>query len=494
MNKYIYESFKKLSDTERSALAHRFKDSPTVARFINFIEKADSPNFKTTLAIEVVYAEEKEKTEFRILENRYFKLRKKVADELKQAKNTDLSGLQTEEEQRFLNARYLIASENKELAYKQLVALEKECWEKNIFELLPSIIDQMIFCNQSFNRLGNNKPLFERQKEAIELQRDMNVLGMTTRMIYEINFTKGADHTSNAMASLRKLAARHKQYPRFLLCYYYVTAYYKLGSNNTNELTISRNLSAYKKLQKKYPLIPLMQYKTNYVQFQHMHFNQIMISWHFGRCEFEEAYHSMKEVWKMMVNDNSIFKVYKTESSFYNMITAQCMTRNYQEAFETTNEFTAYLKANQQTDKLLVPNVLKAWIYADIYPATFKMNPVFLSEQLDEYIKILKKADNTMIALDQTLVLKAKMLIIDKKYDKALKVLKDPVAESYLNALNLNGTFKQLISILHSGSENSKQKLSELSKTIQTLRYKAKIPAEFMHINWLENHLKYLIK
>jgi hypothetical protein len=495
MNKFIFQSFKKLSEIEKSTFVHRFKDSPTVVKFIDFIERSDSPNFKTLSAIDAVYGDEKNKTEFRILENRYFKLRKKVSDELKQTNKIDSSNLQAEEEQRFLTARHLISSENKELAYKQLVALEKECWEKNIFELLPSIIDQLIFCNQSFNRLENNKPIFARQKNAIELLHDMSILGMTARKIYEINFTKGIDYAGKDLAMIRKLAAKHKQYPRFLLCYYHVAAYYKLGSpKHAGESTISRQLSAYKKLQKKYPLIPLMQYKANYVQFQHLHFNQMMISYHFNRCEFDQAYLAMKEVWHLVVQENSIFKMYKSESLFYNMVTAQCMTQRYAEAFETTNDFISYLKANQQTDKLLVPNVLKAWIYADIYPATFKMNPSFLSDQLDEYIKVLKKSGNTMIPLDQTLVLKAKLLIIDKKFDKAHQLFKDPVVVSYLNALNLNSIFLNLISILENDPEDKKQKLTELFKALQGIRYKAKTASEYMNIHWLENHLKHLLK
>lgn len=495
MNKYIYESFKKLNDAEQSTLIHRFKDSPTVARFIEFIKKADVPNFKTTNAINSIYVKEKDKTDFRILENRYFKLRKKLADELEQMQKADFTRLQTDEEQRFLNARHLIASENKELAYKLLVLLEKECWEKNIFELLPSIIDQLIFCNQSFNRLENNKSLFIRQKDAIVLLCDMNILGMTARKIYEIHYTNGVEHIAKDLLILRKLASKHKQYPRFLLCYYHIAAYYKLGSANAyDEKTISRNLTAYKRLQRKHPMIPLMQYKANYIQFQHMHFNQMMISWHFSRCEFDEAHLAMKEVWSLIVNDNSIFKMYKSESSYFNMITAQCMTKRYTEALTTINDFISYLRTNQQTDKLMIPNVLKAWIYSDIYPAVYKMNPGFLSEQVDEYIKILRKTDNRMISLDQTLVLKAKLLIIEGKFGKALQVIKDPVSLAYLEVLNLKDVFYQLIAILNENAPDKKEKLSELNKAVQSCCYKAKVPAEYMNIHWLQNHLKHLLR
>jgi hypothetical protein len=494
MNKYIYESYRKLNEAERATLIHRFKDSPTVVRFIDFIKRTDTPNFKTVSAIDSIYKEEKNKTEFRILENRFFKLRKKLADELGQNQQVDRTRLQTSEEQRFLDARHLVSSENKELAYKQLVSLEKECWEKNIFELLPSVIDQLIFCNQSFNRFENNKALFLRQEIAIGLLRDINILGMTTRRIYETHFTKGVDHIKKDLQVIRKLATKHREYPRFLLCYYHIAAYYKLGSEERDDATISRHLTAYKKLQRKYPMIPLMQYKANYIQFQHMHFNQMMISWHFSRCEFEEAYLAMKEVWNLIVHENSIFRMYKSESSYFNMITSQCMTKRYAEALQTTNDFVTYLKINQQTDKLIIPNVLKAWIYSDVYPVTFKMNSSFLSEQVDEYIRILKKTDNRMISLDQTMVLKAKLLILEGQYEKAIQVLKDPAAKQYLEVMNLNDVFFRLINILSENNAGKKEQLSELGRMVQSCRYKAKIPAEYMNIHWLENYLKYQFK
>jgi hypothetical protein len=495
MNKYVYESFKKLNATEKAELAGKFRNSPTVVKFIGFIERSKTPNFKTTAAIEAIYAHETEKTAYNVLENRFFKLRKKLLDELEYSKNSDVSQLHTEEELKFLNAKHLIASENKETAYKQLLELEKICWEKNIFELLPQVIDQLIFCNQSFNRFEHNKSLFAKQEQAIGLLRDIGICGMTTRKIYEINFSKGVKFAGKELSLLRHFASKYKQYPRFLMCYHHVSAYYKLGSKDLFGETqvISRHLTAFKKLQAAYPMIPLMTYKVNYVQQQHMHFNQLIMSYHFSRCEFEETYQVMKEVWSLIVKEDSILKMYKTEASYYNMITSQSMTQRYPEALDTINDFMTYLKTNHQTDKLVLANVLKAKVYSEIYPQTLKMDPLFLMEQVEEYIRILRRSDNMMVSLDQTLVLKAKLLIFKGQYQKAMQTISEANVEAHLTEMKLLEPLKELIRILQENSSQRNKKLSELNKAVQSIKHRATTPAEFMHIYWMQHYLKHLL-
>ncbi|MCW3085218.1 MAG: hypothetical protein JWP12_2584 [Bacteroidetes bacterium] len=495
MNKQVYESFKKLNETERAELIYKFKNSPTVTRFIDFIEKLKSPNFKTMAAIDAVYSDEKEQTAYAVLENRFFKLRKKILDELESFQTNDTSQVHAEEELKFLKAKLFIATENKETGYKQLLELEKVCWEKNIFELLPAIIDQLIFCNQSFNRLENNVPLYTKQQKAIELQADMNRCCMTARQVYEINFTVGVKFAKKELNYLRTLAVKHKAYPRFLLCYHHVSAYYKLGSKDysTDPQVLSRHLSAFKKLQSKYPQIPLLTYKVNYVQLQHMHFNSMVMSYHFTRCEFEESYQIVHAFSKQMDDEHSVFKTHKTEAFFYNLITAQCMTHRYSEAMETINNFAVYLKNNHQTDKLMLVNAMKARIYSEVYPQTYKMDPAFLLEQTEEYAKVLRKSDNMMTSLDQTLILRIKLLIIAGAYKKAVQGLKEPVVTDYLKGLNLYDAFAELISILTDNSSQKHKQLQELNKSIQLIKHRSRTPAQYMHIFWLQHYIKHLL-
>jgi hypothetical protein len=496
MNKYVYESYKHLNDSERAGFLGKFKNSPVVIRFVKFIEQSSTPAFKTTQAIDSIYADVKGHVPYNVLENRFFKLRKKILDELKNARSSNFPLTHTEEELTYIEAKQLLASGNNERAYRMLTELEKTCWEKNIFELLPSVIDQLIFCNQSFNRLENNKEIFMRQERAIELLRDINICGMTTRKIYEINFTKGIKYAAKELSLMRAMASKYKMYPRFLMCYHHVSAYYKLGTKEYEGSTqaISRHLSSFRKLLVLHPSIPLLSYKVNYVQQQHMHFNQMMISYHFTRCEFEETYQAMKDVWQMINKEDSVLSMYKTEASYFNMVTSQTMTQRYPEALETIADFAQFLKTNHQTDKLVMANVLKARVYADVYPQAYKMDPLFLTAQVEEYIKILRKKDNTMISLDQTLVLLIKLYVIRGNYSGASKILSETPVQKYLSDIALYDLTRDLILILTENGSQKNRELSELLRKLQLIRHKASTPAEYMHIYWLQHYLKHLLR
>ncbi|MGZ4118757.1 MAG: hypothetical protein ACXVPY_14815 [Bacteroidia bacterium] len=496
MNKDLYDKYNKLTEIKKSELHFKFKDSPIGIRLIDFLEHCNNRNYKNTDAVSFIYKEEKEKTAYNVLENRYFKLRKKMYDELQDSSEIQSNQLLTEEQLILYRCKNITSANNKEGAYKELIELEKRCWSKNIFELLPDIIDQLIFCNQSFNRLDRNKPLFERLQKANELNYDITRCILVSRKIYEINFSKGISFAKRELAILKELAEKNKSYPRFLMCYHHVSLYYKLGSQDHQfyHQVVSRHLTKFKKLFAKNPDVPLISYKVNYISNQHFHFNQITMFYYFNRCEFNEAYESMKEVWDLVHSSDSILKVHKTQSLYYNLLTAQCMAGRYAEANETSDLFVAFLKENNQTDMLSFGYVQKARVISDSYPQTFKMDLGFLMDHVDEYIKRVRKADNVQASLDETLVLKMKLFVLTKEYEKAEKLMKDDLVKKHLTDLHAYDLINELIKILQKESSDKHSLLNELTKKVQLVRHKATTPGEFMNLNWLSNHINYLQK
>lgn len=497
MNKKIYDDFKKLTEIEASELNFKFKDSPVGLKLIDFLKKCTNRNFKNSDAVSFVYSDDKGKSAYPVLENRYFKLRKKIHDELLKSTSEGQTGeLLTEEQLILYRNKNLTSATNKEGAYKELVELEKDCWKKNIFELLPDIIDQLIFFNQSFNRLDRNKVLFERLEKAIGLQHDMNRCGILSRKIYEINFTKGIKFAKQELSIVKDLAEKNKAYPRFLMCYHHISLYYKLGSQDYlhYQQVVSRHLTAFKKLFATNPEVPLLSYKVNYTKFQHFHFNHITMFYHFNRCEFNEAYHFMKDSFDLVHNNDSVLKVYKTESLYFNLTTSQCMAGKYDEANETTNLFVTFLKENNQFDKLSFAYVQKARIISDTYPQMYKMDFEFLLDQVGEYIKKVRKADNVLASLDDTIVLKFKLLVIKKEFEKARKLIFEKSVQKYLEEVKVFDLLIELITILEEDKAGKNKLLEELSKKTQQRKHKAFTPGDFMHLNWIQNHIRYLLR
>ncbi len=497
MNKKLYDDFKKLNEIESSELNFKFKDSPVGLKLIDFLKNCTNRNFKNSDAVSFIYAESREKSEYAVLENRYFKLRKKIHDELLKSTSDNQTGeFLTKEQLVLYRNKNLTSGTNKEGAYKELMELEKECWKKNIFELLPDIIDQLIFLNQSFNRLERNVVLFERLEKAINLQYDIYRCQFISRKLYEINYTKGIKFAKNELATIKELSEKNKEYPRFLMCYHHISLYYKLGSQDYLHFqqVVSRHLTAFKKLFAKNPEIPLLSYKVNYTKFQHFHFNHITMFYHFNRCEFNEAYHFMKDSWDLVHNNDSVLKMYKTESLYFNLATSQCMASRFTEANDTINLFVAFLKENNQFDKLSFAYVQKARIVSDTYPQTFKMDFNFLLDQVDEYLKKVKKAENVLASFEDTLALKIKLLIIKQEYEKASKILVERDIRTYLEQVGVHDLMVELIQVLEGSASVKNKLLDDLSKKVQQRRHKATTPGDFMHLNWIQNHIKYLMR
>lgn len=496
MNKGLFDIYKKMSDTEKSALNYKFKDSPVGLRLIDFLELCRNRNFKNSDAVGFVYDADKKETPANILENRYFKLRKKMLDELEGTSGIMDEQLLTEEQIVLYRCKNITSASNKEAAYKELIELEKKCWKKNIFEILPDIIDQLIFLNQSFNRLERNTELYLRLENAIGLQYDINRCIFLSRRIYEINFTKGMKFAKHELAVIKDLAVKNKKFPRFLMCYHHISLYYKLGSHDYihYQQVVSRHLSSFKKLFSQNPDIPLVSYKLNYIQNQHFHFNQITMFYHFNRCEFNEAYNFMKDAWDLVHSNDSILKPYKTESLYFNLLTSQCMADRLTEANETSSLFIEFLKENNQYDKLSFAYVQKARVISDSFPQTFKMDMDFLIDQVDDYIRKVKKVNNVQASLEQTLTLKMKLLFLKKEYEKANKLMDDTNVKNYLQTSNAYDLVYDLIQIYHKNKPQKNKLLEEILKKTLQRKHKATTPLEFMHFNWVTRHVNFLLR
>jgi len=496
MNKEVFDVYKKLTDVQKSELNYKFKDSPVGLKFLSFLEKTSNRNFKNREVVEYIYSNEKN-VEYAVLENRYFKLRKKIYDELVAIVSSQpfaQGNLLAEEEKKLYHAKSLALAENKESAYKQLIELEKECWQKNIFELLPTIIDLLVFLNQSFNQHEKNKVLYARYEKAMDALYDIQKVTLNARLIYELNFSKGIKYAQKQFAVLKDLALKNKEYPRFSMCYHHISLYYKLGSvDYYKEMhVISRHLSAYKKLYAQNPLMPLINYRANYVKYQHFHFAQSTMFYHFNRCEFEDALASIKEVWDLVHSDDSIFRVYKTEALYSNMFTLQCMAGKYEDAIVTTDLFVSFLKENNQSVNLPFAYTQKARIYTDLYPNTsrLKIDKSFLVDQLDEYIKRVKKENNSLLPYDQAQLVRLRLHVIDKEYKKALLLLEDSEVQAYLKSNGMLDLYKELLAILITHSHEKWHQLLVFNKKLTQVKYKLKSPSEYLNINWLLHFCK----
>lgn len=495
MDKQLYDNYKQLESLARDEVKYKFKDSPVGLRLLEFLDKCTNRNFHHRDAISFLYREEEGKVDFTVLRNRYFKLRKKVLEELSSGSEAMPSGniLTWEESQLYLYRQSLSGNHRETL--KQLGALEKHCREHNIFELLPVIIDQMIFCNHALTRVDDNQALHKRYEEALMLQQDMGRMLNLGRQVYEINFKKGIKYAGPQLNEMHRIAIRNKSYPRFMLCYHYVAMYYKLGSKDylENMQVISRHFAAFKKLTAAHPLVPFLKYGLNYAKYQRYHINEFKVFYHYNKCEFEEGYKAAKDLWAMVFSDDSIYAAHRTDTVYYNMVQIATAAGRYSEAFETAEKWLAYLKENNQNDLTRNAYSQMAYTYVEGYPATKNANAAFFTRKLDEHLKALKKEGNTNF-YGELLSVRARLHFINGEHLQAQKLLKAPQVKEALEDIELYNVYEELYSLAASKRKaDLASRKSALSKRIKSLENSIKKPLAEIQLRWLKRMVE-LIK
>lgn len=437
MNIQLYQSYYQLSDFARNELHQRFKDSPVALSLLQFISKCKQVDFKNQDVVKFIYKSELDSNNYSKLENRYFKLRKKIVDEINKIDKGSPDELPLEE-QTFLNCKKLVFTNQKETAFQQLTQLEKECWKKNIFELLPGIIDQIIFINQSFNRLEKDPSIYERYQLAIRLQQDLWTMIMTTRKIYELNYKTGLKSAHDELELLESLSSKNKDYPRFALCYHHTNIYYRLSSTNfSHEFeSISFHHDTFSNLSKTYPLIPHVSFRANYSQYQNFHFKNISAFYLFNKLEFEQTHELMFDLFKMVTNSNTIYSIFNSESIYFNTFQAQLATYRFKEAEQTVALYIDFLKKNDLHDKIQQAHVMNIMARSE-QSGISRVDYDYYFEKLDVYIRFVRKNINIQIPSGSALLLKAKLYLLQKEFTKAQEVFKKEEVKKYLNELQI---------------------------------------------------------
>jgi hypothetical protein len=98
MNRDLKEWYFNLKIFEKEKLKTQFSESPKALQLIDFLEKSKDRSFKTGDVVTFLYKDEKGDHPYEKLQNRFFKLRKKLIESLStQVVNGEDIPLETEE-------------------------------------------------------------------------------------------------------------------------------------------------------------------------------------------------------------------------------------------------------------------------------------------------------------------------------------------------------------------------------------------------------------
>lgn len=258
MNERLWILYTKLNQKEQEALKRAFSEAPTMQRLIAFLAKAKGP-FQSPKAVRAIYTEDLEEVDFPQLTNRFYKLRQQLVQWLLRELigHTEVLAPAMQE---LVYIRSLFLANRYGLVIPLLERLVADCETDNLFEVLPEALSLWLRSLQSVHPEATEsiQDLEERLGTALTLQSDWQ------QALYQDRLAYRAAQYSKAVQRLKRLAHKHKNYPRFKLLYHF-TAFLRgafqreMAKKNNN--AISRHLNNLKDYQAEYPDMPVLYYE-----------------------------------------------------------------------------------------------------------------------------------------------------------------------------------------------------------------------------------------
>lgn len=430
MNNLIREEYLRLPVVTRQQLQREFSDSPKMLRLLRLLEQSADKKFGVHEAVSYVYEDEEKKESFEVLRNRFFKLRKKLAEALERkgsgTEEGEVSGINLLPlEQEYYRCRALIQNNHYQEARRRLEKLASECWRMNIFELLPDTINQLIYCNFALNVFRDNKSLYKQFEDASALLAALNEQRLCARKAYEQVATHGYIRARPFVGRMKVIAQQHKNYPRFEMYYQFSAFTLGTGTYGNDVRVLARHYNRIRELIQRHPDIPPAFYEQHAAEMIQYYLHTAQGFYAFQRGDVEECYRCFMESWNI-AEATPGFRIKKSDSQYSNRITIEIATGRFSEALATAEELLEFLKDQKEEERRLKAYAEMVQVYTYAYPKLKPASPEFLLRKMDEYLKVLKSDKDPMYG--RQLGMKAVLLLHLGEIKQAVKIGLQPEA------------------------------------------------------------------
>ncbi|MBI3509124.1 MAG: hypothetical protein HY064_00555 [Bacteroidetes bacterium] len=433
MNQLLQNRYNELGTEQRSELRHELKDSPMALKLIGILEQKKDKKINMIEVIGLLYGNE---TGFEVRRNRYFKLRRLLLDRM-EIQGTDekrSSGKLLPLEKKLFECRQLVSENHFQLAKQQLRELVNECRERNIFEIYPEAVSQLIYCNLAMNVLKENQKLADELVEASKLLHDLRLMQAIVRKLYSHVVARSHTHVHEALAHLRRIAIRRKNFPRYRLFYHFTVITNTSGIPGGSTKATARHFTSLKRLLEKHPGMPAGYYEANAATILQFYLNMAEGTHYFMKGNVPACYRLFKEAWSIQDRTPNL-RIRRSESSFSNRIAIEIATGRFRDALKTAEELIEFQKEQHQEEKRLKGFADMAMIYTYSWPTLTCKDPDFIKGKLREYISSLKKNDSPQ--LTEALTTQAVFLFLNKEFREASKIAKQTAVMKMFSAMGL---------------------------------------------------------
>ncbi|MBN8702710.1 MAG: hypothetical protein J0M08_06575 [Bacteroidetes bacterium] len=436
MNRKLVSLVKCFTPAEINTLKDNYCNSPIVLKAIDFIEKIKTDNFLDEKIIEELYRHELGKTPIEVLQNRYYKLRKKLLAILSQSqshvsKNESVkNGLLTEEEEYL----YTIARTNKfnstwEETRKYLIALETKAWQYNQFEKVNHILDTIINKNIELGQI-TELSIIKRKQKVSELLFDLNMLIVYKEKIKDFEARLGSESFENYLQSIKHITNKNAEYIRFKIFYHYICAVYKVNSfTSMNIQKVAKHIFSLKKLTSDNPETPILTFHPDFKIEKLEILTHVFTRYAWARFDFEELESIFEKRFKEIIAIKGVVGL--KISDFTNIVSAKIHLKKYLQAWNFIKELSAFTSQDKSEININIYFLAQARIVNYAFPIRIISNTDSILFRLKEWVSKLHSVDDNF---QKSMILHdiSKLHLIRQEFNKALKIIEMESVKSYI--------------------------------------------------------------
>lgn len=448
--KYLYEG---LDEICKMNIRSVFEQSPKMLLYIDLLEQNEI--VITNKAVNYIYQEDLEAVARNVLINRFYKLRSKLRLWLlTQMKNSPICLTTEEQELAFL--RLMVIKNEHAYALEHLQLLEQKCWEQNLFELLPEIIQLMLRSMYACKPLDKKEHKF--YLEQLELANSLS--GVLQFLKYNLCYLQqNIKEYQNIIEGTCRKIKKLKQYPRLVMLYHYIAFSAGVFVEDVVQKTsnaMSRHLNEFKLLKGKYPNIPIVDFEPYHRAKLDIHFcMKEAIFWYYKQ-NAKKSYEAIERR-KRLVEEHPNLYLKLSEAELHNIIYFCINSEQHHAALEYIEELKEY-QSNNPYDKIDSPYYIYLMV---VYIALFPAQKIAAPQDLIAQIKtFLKTADQSSAWIYGSL---AEFCILYGYFDEAKEILKNPALKQLFEADGIQMQTDKLLAVVVS------KNIAELKEFIQHL-------------------------
>lgn len=473
MNKELWTEFHLLHAAGQEAIRRLFRNSPVMEKLIQLVGNTRENIPQGHLIIAEVYGEAADEDEFRILRNRYYKLRKKLLAAIREQKGTGASREYADilpEEAEFFRARRLMATNDYRSARTVLEKLLKAAEALELLELLPEIYSNLGICSGVFN-----EDIEARHEWVLKFER-ANLMRQDFDRLRALNkhahLASGRDEqlkqTPEILAKIRRISQKYPESHRFSLAYHFCAANLSQTLPNLQLNAIRRHLNRFRELREAHPAMPVFSFEPGHEIRTHYHYVQMEMIYHWLRQDYEMAYQFLQDYWEAA---SGPFKLYLqlSQNAFLNKANLEIRTERFSDAAETMHQYIKFLKENRMQDKTPFAWTQIAFIYARAWPGLEIKRPEFVLKKIDEAIEKYTASNHQRLLTDACCT-RPEFLSVLGRHAEALEAWQDSRCRNYYQSLGLELMEKRFALALETDTEIFLEGRKALKTELKLLR------------------------